>query len=722
MRHLSAFIIRGTTWVVVLGLKCLILILSVCWASSSMCSKEIVNHIRTFNGNIVAERVPWGRKFLVDNFHAALFFYQPERHRIGNNSLFYVRTCALDAHTTNAGIVEMCSALALYAVLVGNEVAAAVNITSNLIKPENSGLSVCEWAVVFPHQMASGNYSLYIWPRTINEFEDPTAKEFAASKNDRHNTGTTVSLSGLGQRNPADILPDSETDFTGHVVRRNFGKNIYLFVNSTTYRFFNNYDAFLAGKFKLEDVYALPDWFFDQRTLGPGLSVEDMLSIPKPSPVNATIAAELNSEHKVYFTFLEDASKESMVFDLPNEVTIASNRAAVHSQVRLCRDSQQLHLMSQGRWVVNPTCIEHHAFASKAQNRFYKQFVHGDECKQTEINFGGDIPHRIKGLTWRPWEYDLVQFDARNLYDPATAHLLKQSSFCDIINSIDGSSREMLRFSAAAKQYLERSASKNSGRQLSASATQSESEDPLTLRSLPFCLRSLGIGFIAGFGDSLGVEQFDNFRALLGDKMGWSVGLNSINCTGSHNKHMHSIMSGPALVHCIEFGVSEMMGYGTMPLVSFNGSLASTLVPEESVPVKTVVLITNFMAQHISMRFTLKECAKMFREQAILHSELAQKLKTNFGLSYRRIFMTGVSIHGFKVAGLTTARQQWLAAEARNILGNEGGFEIFDVLNITASRPDAVRDGLHYHGGASKALTDVLANILCVTPCTSKGV
>jgi hypothetical protein len=80
------------------------------------------------------------------------------------------------------------------------------------------------------------------------------------------------------------------------------------------------------------------------------------------------------------------------------------------------------------------------------------------------------------------------------------------------------------------------------------------------------------------------------------------------------------------------------------------------------------------------------------------------------------------SIHGFKVAGLTTARQQWLAAEARNILGNEGGFEIFDVLNITASRPDAVRDGLHYHGGASKALTDVLANILCVTPCTSKGV
>jgi hypothetical protein len=58
MRHLSAFIIRGTTWVVVLGLKCLILILSVCWASSSMCSKEIVNHIRTFNGNIVAERVP----------------------------------------------------------------------------------------------------------------------------------------------------------------------------------------------------------------------------------------------------------------------------------------------------------------------------------------------------------------------------------------------------------------------------------------------------------------------------------------------------------------------------------------------------------------------------------------------------------------------------------------------------------------------------------------
>jgi hypothetical protein len=709
----------------------------VSWAcstvSSSLCSKEIITHVNSFKGNLVAERVPWGRKFLADNFHLALFYYKPEKEpesRCPNEkNVFYVRSCSTNSNTTNSGVLDVCSSVALHAELMGNEVAAAVNLTSRVLQDEKTSLGVCEWEIIFPHQMAAGNYSMFIWPRTINEFNDPTAIEIAADKNDRHNTGATVSLSGLGERNPTDLLPESVLDFTGHPVRKNSGKEIYLFINSTTYRIFNSLDAFLAGNYTFDDVYVLPNWFFDQRNAAwPGLSVQDMKSVPRPNPTTKEMSYKINGPAKLYFQFLEIASNESMIFELPTKITITDGPKGTdvdRSKVRLCRDANKSHLLSQGRWVLNPTCVEYFKYDSPAQFEFYGKFAHGDVCRQTEPSGYGDLPHRLRGLTWRPWDYDLVQFDVRNMYNAEIVHRLKQSSMCDIISSIDGSSRDTLQFSVATRQYLENST--NSGRSLSTSPPPTPETAPtagIRLFPLPLCLRASGVGLIAGFGDSLGVEQYDNFRALLDNMNAWSSMLNAITCVGSLKTHLHSITSGPALIRCIEGAVTEMMKHASvMPLLRYNISHlpeSASQEGEELVPVKSVVLITNFMAQHIGMKFTLKECVHYLREQATMHSDLALRLKTKFGLTYRRIFMTGVSIHGFKVSGLTTARQQWLAAEARKILGDEGGFEMFDVLNITAARPDAVLDGAHYKGGASKALTDVLVNILCVAPCANK--
>ena len=43
----------------------------------------------------------------------------------------------------------------------------------------------------------------------------------------------------------------------------------------------------------------------------------------------------------------------------------------------------------------------------------------------------------------------------------------------------------------------------------------------------------------------------------------------------------------------------------------------------------------------------------------------------------------------------------------------------FAAFNVTVGRPDGSVDGVHYRGGVSVAIADVLMNILCNSQCSN---
>ena len=68
--------------------------------------------------------------------------------------------------------------------------------------------------------------------------------------------------------------------------------------------------------------------------------------------------------------------------------------------------------------------------------------------------------------------------------------------------------------------------------------------------------------------------------------------------------------------------------------------------------------------------------------------------------------------------GLTPGRQRWLNQKVAEILG-ASGWEIFDSYAMTLSRPDGSNDGVHYRGGVSGAMTDVVMNMI-ISPKTKQ--
>ena len=128
------------------------------------------------------------------------------------------------------------------------------------------------------------------------------------------------------------------------------------------------------------------------------------------------------------------------------------------------------------------------------------------------------------------------------------------------------------------------------------------------------------------------------------------------------------------------------------------------------------MLVTNFACQHSVWIMSLEEVEAALRLQAQRHAELAELLMSRYSITYRRIFYSAVAVQGFRTGGLTPARQVHFNKLAREILV-PAGWEILDAYNITDPRPDGTFDGLHYYGGVSAAIGDVLLNMLCNKQC-----
>jgi hypothetical protein len=684
---------------------------------SWMCEQSIIRHLRTLESSPVAQRMPYGRAYLANRFGQALYHYTTVAHTV----TYTLRSCYISQNRSYyAYTPELCSTVSLHALMVGDEVVGPKSIVASVVTDFSGGPPVCEWNATFPDMVQEGVYQLQVWTHSVNEFSDPTSMEMNADKTDRHNAGTTVSLSGLGVVNGLDLYPIEEFDFTGHTVRRTTGKSIYFVVNQTAIRGFQNFGAYLAGHFEPKNEIVLRDAFFEHvREIRPGF--DETLGPNLPKPTDISLYLSVLKDPTTYLTYGQTAFNESLAFNLPVvkvEPNVA-NRSVKHNRV-LCRDGTNDTFVSQGRWVRVQECEEHNSHFSKEQETFFSRFNAGHVCQHAETTREGNVPHRLRGLIWKPWSCNIVQLDTVDMkVDIAVAHQLQPSVFCDIVNTMDGSSTsDTLYFSKAADNYFKSVALKG-GVNASNVNTSVSLSNPLSL-----CLRSAGIGLIAGFGDSLGIEQLDNFQNLLSNVPHWSDEGHRLNCIGSVKNHLHFIKNGPALAKCIEDAAVEMLN--REPRISLfrnypgatkpsNESLASTVAT--SVPVKTVVLITNFMAQHIGMKFPIAEIESLLIEQAKLHASLAERLKSRYNLQFRRIFLSGISVHGFKVSGLTNARQQWFNTKAADILSTIGGFEVFDSFNVTQSRPDGTRDGIHYRGGVSRALTDLLVDKLCLSYC-----
>jgi len=218
------------------------------------------------------------------------------------------------------------------------------------------------------------------------------------------------------------------------------------------------------------------------------------------------------------------------------------------------------------------------------------------------------------------------------------------------------------------------------------------------------CLSDAKIGLLAGFGDSLGAEQNFYLRQLLGEESdgSWSSiwPMNQPNsleergyiiCDRSKQNTMW-LDDHESLVLCILSAIEEKLSNRRQ--------------------FSNIVIVTNFMIHHAQWRLSLEEIEfhlgiQMKTLQAF-REELAER-----GFTLRLIWFSGVAVHGFRVPGLTPARQVWVNDRARRILVEQGGWEMLDAYNITLGRSDGTCDGLHYRGGVAKAITTVLMNLLC---------
>eukprot|EP01041_Mallomonas_annulata_P005286 gene5286-10577_t len=261
----------------------------------------------------------------------------------------------------------------------------------------------------------------------------------------------------------------------------------------------------------------------------------------------------------------------------------------------------------------------------------------------------------------------------------------------------------------------------------------SDKRHPQSYLSAQDCLKARNILFIAGFGDSLGSEQWNNFYSILDlhdtstflpttttnkekreirkkrkerNKIGKNMGNYDdkvkLECmgrlTGYHKIESHSSDKTP-LIQCIK---------DTLHLELQQRKHVFERKTKEPL---TIVLATNFAVQH-ALEFSMSTSIRLLERQVEVHNQLAQELLHDYNIVYRRIFMTGVRTHGFRYPWLSPQRMEMLNRHASDILGR-AGWEIFDAYPITVGRPDGVVDSLHYRGGVSLAMTDALLTMIC---------
>ena len=132
----------------------------------------------------------------------------------------------------------------------------------------------------------------------------------------------------------------------------------------------------------------------------------------------------------------------------------------------------------------------------------------------------------------------------------------------------------------------------------------------------------------------------------------WAPGF-GISCQNNKNR-LHRLQEHSLLIKCIEDVVmnldTSMPLYPSTksPLFSHPIVAADEDLKHIKVPVKQVVLFTNFMSQHSVWTMTLSEIEEALHKQAKDHQLLAEKFASQKNIQYRRIFFASTMVHGFR--------------------------------------------------------------------------
>jgi len=254
--------------------------------------------------------------------------------------------------------------------------------------------------------------------------------------------------------------------------------------------------------------------------------------------------------------------------------------------------------------------------------------------------------------------------------------------------------------------------------------SSSTSSSLFSFSSVATCFRATGLGVLAGFGDSLGEEQEENLRSLLGAASqaagrGWGWGEGRSLVCRTRALHVVSSVASP-LAECVWQETEKLIKSEDAAPGTGAGAGKGTGTGRLP-PVGTVATVTNFMGHHFLSawnqnrgNFTAQLEADM-QHQGIAHMKLAVRLQQRYNITYRRIFLSLVAVHGHREHGLNNHRVRLFNKITSRVLSLYG-WQTLDGYRITEARADASFDGLHVRGGVSNAITDVLVGMLCSDP------
>ncbi len=640
------------------------------------CSTDIVRHINyLIESHPEALLIPLGRAWIADKFGVALLpDHQTSEIEYHTNTNFRINVTmcklpfdrSLSFYRQPNGTLDDICFISLGSRLVGKEI---IHIESEVIGTHYHNTSIhlpCYWQLHFTHPILfHGDYKIEIYTSWIHEFNEPTSLERGRSKTARINDGVSKSLNGLGFH-PFHVANATKYwfDFTGYILRGNSRTLYYIHYNNTK-NMFNGAETFLSLGFTFGVEKQVPVNFLESYEDGDLFQHITNItalkaSLPRPQPVPDEVFKLLDSLKLFNFgsTFYRD---QGMIFDLPLKIKVLKSPSMEidyntqyeneYEMLPLCKHGDE-----PGRWVYKPSCENISATV--------------DECAQTAPPYHiGDgsykFPLRSRNMVWRPYNCRLGRISRSITVD----------------RSVDTCSN--------LKRLLRNRHDDNSD---SSIAPSSNIVNTSTLR---YCLKESGVGFISGFGDSLGDEMRDNFANMLGN---YNESSPNILC-----HYAQALNHVDILIGCINSSVYSL--FGDKPLQQHSNN-----------SIRQIVLVTNFKVQHSVGGLNLSTIEFYFKKQAIMHKELEISLKRNFNITYRRIYYSAIAVHGFRLGGLTPLRQEHTNKLARDYLV-PAGWEVLDAYNMTVGRVDGTWDTTHYRGGVSYAIASVLVNMLCAAVC-----
>eukprot|EP00607_Mallomonas_marina_P007874 CAMPEP_0182424262 /NCGR_PEP_ID=MMETSP1167-20130531/10438_1 /TAXON_ID=2988 /ORGANISM="Mallomonas Sp, Strain CCMP3275" /LENGTH=665 /DNA_ID=CAMNT_0024603925 /DNA_START=80 /DNA_END=2077 /DNA_ORIENTATION=- len=621
--------------------------------------------------------VPFGKHFTARHFGVVLFMSKPFAWSVGSDDIPHlhgqVSLCVATGTSVSEDQISNACKVSVFGRIIGPEI-HTISKRSGTLEGDH-----CIWDISFSQIQVPGKYTAELFTWWMNDIEWLPG-ERSARVNSYENE--IVHLGGMGQFYTYNIVGLPLLHSLDGLLLKGSGRAIYMISNYTLCLVPDMTTLDNLGYDIGRDMHYVSDALLHSIPEGPmlqGVYAPKKWNIPV---LTTALDFELNHfEENSQLLYGNDGMMNGsmvhgfpLILDLtqtvidtkekiPVHVSFSEGRVADSEVAGVTDDTKKLPFCkagdNPGRWVRHAACD---AYDQNHQGAPGVVPYEGTECSHSTSAFSAEVKYRTNSMVWRPYACRLSHLAICATKDAKCfeATGVKESDFDFPTNSY----------------------------------SQAET-----------CMREKGIRFIAGFGDSVGEEQWKNVATLLHyppTRFITGIHDHGLVCKGGRMQTNFHRLDHHELVHCIEASADMAMRKHAKAVLLPGASNSST-----------VVLVTNFMIIHMLYgTHTLEDIKALLHRQGRAHQDLATRLRTSHDITYRRIFFTGVARNGFKRLGLTPYRMESVNAIAIEVL-KAYDFEILDGYSITYARPDGTHDGLSYDGGVSMAITDVLMTMLC---------